>query len=256
MARSANRSTSAAESMKRCAAPARRTKRTRRGSQTSSTVVTGIRNTSQPVDRREPLDDHHLAVGGGDEVAEAPARRVERTTELVAQARDLRGRRRRVAELAGEVAGGAGGVARRSPSAATAPDDEPGDGPEQGPDEHGDVAGELSRQLAAPLRVDPHPATSGWQDKAMRRRAGLLVLALVTAGCSGSPTPSPPPDTDDARQVATQLADALEKKDLTRSRSPGATGAQTNALFQPLVRGMGDVDPVVDVTAVTATKRR
>ena len=65
------------------------------------------------------------------------------------------------------------------------------------------------------------------------------------------PHPVAAPGTDAARQVATQLAEALEKKDLTPVTFAGTTGAQTNALFQPLVRGMGDVDPVVDVTAVT-----
>jgi cell division protein FtsI/penicillin-binding protein 2 len=87
----------------------------------------------------------------------------------------------------------------------------------------------------------------------VRRRTGLVVLALVTAGCSSTPTPSPPPDTDGARQVAVQLADALEKKDLTPVSFAGATGAQTDALFQPLVRGMGPVSPQVDVTAVTGS---
>lgn len=88
----------------------------------------------------------------------------------------------------------------------------------------------------------------------MQKRAGLLALALVTAGCSSGLTPSPPPDTDVARQVATQLAEALEKKDLTSVTFTGATGAQTDALFQPLVRGMGPVSPQVDVTAVTRTE--
>ncbi|MGI3782122.1 MAG: penicillin-binding transpeptidase domain-containing protein [Janthinobacterium lividum] len=88
----------------------------------------------------------------------------------------------------------------------------------------------------------------------MRSGAGLLVLALVTAGCSGGPTPSPPPDTEGARQVVTQLADALEKKDLTPVTFAGATGAQTDALFQPLVRGMGPVSPQVEVTDVTQTQ--
>ena len=91
----------------------------------------------------------------------------------------------------------------------------------------------------------------------MRKRAALLVLALVTAGCSSGPSPSPnpppAPDTDAARQVATQLADALEKKDLTPVTFAGASGAATNALFQPLVRGMGPVSPQVEVTAVTAS---
>ncbi len=78
------------------------------------------------------------------------------------------------------------------------------------------------------------------------------MLALITAGCSGGPAPSPPPpDTDGARQAATQLADALEKKDLTPVTFAGADGTQTDALFQPLVRGMGPVAPQVDVTAVT-----
>jgi len=80
------------------------------------------------------------------------------------------------------------------------------------------------------------------------------VLALVTAGCSSSPTPDPPPDTDAARQVATQLADALEKKDLTPVAFAGTTGAQADAQLQPLVRGMGPVAPQVDVTAVEGTR--
>ena len=88
----------------------------------------------------------------------------------------------------------------------------------------------------------------------MRRRAALLTLALVTAGCSGSPTPSPPPDVDGARQAATQLAQALEKKDLTPVTFAGSTGSQANVLFQPLVRGMGPVSPTVDVTAVSSSQ--
>ena len=80
------------------------------------------------------------------------------------------------------------------------------------------------------------------------------MLALVTAGCSSSPTPDPPPDTDAARQVATQLADALEKKDLTPVAFAGTTGAQADAQLQPLVRGMGPVAPQVDVTAVEGTR--
>ena len=87
----------------------------------------------------------------------------------------------------------------------------------------------------------------------MRRRAGLLALALVTAGCSGGPAPSPPPDTDGAHQVATQLAAALQKKDLTPVTFAGASGTQTNALFQPLVRGMGPLSPRVEVTAVSGS---
>ncbi|MGI3785698.1 MAG: penicillin-binding transpeptidase domain-containing protein, partial [Janthinobacterium lividum] len=86
------------------------------------------------------------------------------------------------------------------------------------------------------------------------RRAGLLVLTLVAAaGCSSGPTPSPPPDTDGARQVATSLADALEKKDLTPVAFAGTSGPQTDALLQPLVRGMGPVSPQVEVTAVTSS---
>ena len=79
------------------------------------------------------------------------------------------------------------------------------------------------------------------------------MLALVTAGCSSGLTPSPP-DTDGARLAATQLADALEKKDLTPVAFAGASGAQTDALFQPLVRGMGPVSPQVDVTGVTGSR--
>ena len=79
------------------------------------------------------------------------------------------------------------------------------------------------------------------------------MLALMTAGCSSAPTPSPPPDIDSVRVAATQLADALEKKDLTPVAFVGASGAQTDALFQPLVRGMGPVSPQVDVTGVTGS---
>ena len=80
------------------------------------------------------------------------------------------------------------------------------------------------------------------------------MLALVITGCSQSPTPPPGPDTDAARQVATQLADALEKKDLTPVAFAGRTGAEADSLFQPLVRGMGPVSPQVDVTGVTGTR--
>ena len=88
----------------------------------------------------------------------------------------------------------------------------------------------------------------------MRRGAGLLVLALVTAGCSSGLTPSPPPDTDGARAAATQLADALEKKDLTPIAFAGSAGAQVDTLFQPLVRGMGPVSPQVDVTGIAGSR--
>ncbi|HEY0238173.1 MAG TPA: penicillin-binding transpeptidase domain-containing protein [Friedmanniella sp.] len=88
----------------------------------------------------------------------------------------------------------------------------------------------------------------------MRKRAALLALALVTAGCSGGPTPSPLPDADAARAAATQLAAALQKKDLTPIAFAGASGTQTDALFQPLVRGMGPVSPQVSVSAVTGTQ--
>jgi transpeptidase family protein/penicillin-binding protein len=87
----------------------------------------------------------------------------------------------------------------------------------------------------------------------MPKLVGLLALALVVSGCSPSPTPSPGPDTDAARQVAVQLASAIEKKDLTSVAFAGTSGAQANALFQPLLRGMGPVSPQVDVTGVTGT---
>lgn len=94
---------------------------------------------------------------------------------------------------------------------------------------------------------------------AVRRTSGrvvpvLVVLTLVATGCTQGPAPSPVPDTDAARQVATQLADALEKKDLTPVAFAGASGAQVDALFAPLVRGLGPVTPQVDVTAVAGTR--
>ena len=87
----------------------------------------------------------------------------------------------------------------------------------------------------------------------MRRGAGLLVLAVVVTGCTHGPTPSPPPELDAARPVAAQLAAAIQKKDLSPVTFAGATGAQTDALFQPLVRGMGPLTPQVDVTAVNGS---
>ena len=87
----------------------------------------------------------------------------------------------------------------------------------------------------------------------MRRGVGLVVLALLAAGCSGGPSPSPPPDTDAARQVAVQLAAALEKKDLKPVEFADAPGPETDAELQPLVRGMGTVSPRVEVTDVSGS---
>ena len=84
-----------------------------------------------------------------------------------------------------------------------------------------------------------------------RASVGVVALALLAAGCSGGPSPSPPPDTDAARQAATLLAGALAKKDLTPVTFAGAGGPETDTLFQPLVRGMGTVDPQVAVTDVS-----
>ncbi|SEQ16065.1 penicillin-binding transpeptidase domain-containing protein [Microlunatus flavus] len=87
----------------------------------------------------------------------------------------------------------------------------------------------------------------------MRRGVGLVVLALLVSGCTSgpSPSPSPPPDAAAARAAADQLATALEKKDLTPVTFADAGGPQTDALFQPLVRGMGPLRPQVDVSDVT-----
>lgn len=88
----------------------------------------------------------------------------------------------------------------------------------------------------------------------MRRGVGLVVLALLSAGCSGGPSPSPPPDTDAARQVVVQLALALEKKDLKPVAFADAAGPEADAELQPLVRGMGTVSPKVEVTGVSGSR--
>ncbi len=87
----------------------------------------------------------------------------------------------------------------------------------------------------------------------MRRGVGLVVLALLVTGCSGGPSPSPPPDTDAARQAALRLAGALAAKELAPVAFADVSGPEADAELQPLVRGMGTVSPTVEVTDVSSS---
>lgn len=84
----------------------------------------------------------------------------------------------------------------------------------------------------------------------LRLLVGPLVLALLGACSSNSPLPDPgPSDTPD--RAAAELATGLTNKDLTAVEFVGASGAEVNGLYQPLVAGMGARQPKVTVTAVT-----
>ena len=74
--------------------------------------------------------------------------------------------------------------------------------------------------------------------------------ALVVAGCTSQG--SSPPDRDAAQQVASALAAALAKKDVTPVAFTGASGAEINELLTPLVRGMGPLIPTVTAQPVAA----
>ena len=89
------------------------------------------------------------------------------------------------------------------------------------------------------------------------RRVPLLVAGLVAvltfgSGCTANGL-TPAPDLEAATRAAQALATALAAKNLTPVPFTGATGAEVNELFQPLVRGMGPVRPTVSVGAVTAS---
>jgi cell division protein FtsI/penicillin-binding protein 2 len=79
----------------------------------------------------------------------------------------------------------------------------------------------------------------------------LLTIVLAFAGCGILPLkPNPRPDGNTADQVAAALAAGLSAKDLSPLPFIGATGAAVNALFQPLVAGMGPLKPNVTVASV------
>ena len=78
--------------------------------------------------------------------------------------------------------------------------------------------------------------------------AGLLLagLVLVTACSGGLPTPNG----DDPERAAAELAAGLSKKDLKAVEFVAAAGADVDASFQTLVRGMGPLTPEVSVDTV------
>jgi cell division protein FtsI/penicillin-binding protein 2 len=88
----------------------------------------------------------------------------------------------------------------------------------------------------------------------MRRTTGLwtLVAAALLAGCTSTPTPSPPPGGDGARQAAVELAAALARKDLTPVTFTTASGSDVDTRFRALVRGMGPLTPQVQVRSTDA----
>jgi hypothetical protein len=72
----------------------------------------------------------------------------------------------------------------------------------------------------------------------------------LVVGCTANPpTPDPGPK-DSPERAAAELAAGLVKKDLTAVEFVGATGAEVNALLEPLVSGMGPLRPAVTVGAV------
>jgi hypothetical protein len=87
----------------------------------------------------------------------------------------------------------------------------------------------------------------------VRRLCSALLLATIIAlaGCTASrPQPDPSPaETPD--RAAAELAAGLTKKDLSAVEFVGATGAEVNALYQPLISGMGARQPQVTVGGVS-----
>jgi hypothetical protein len=82
------------------------------------------------------------------------------------------------------------------------------------------------------------------------RSAVCLACLVLLAACSpGNPVPDPgPPDSPD--RAAAELAAGLTGKDLSAVEFVGATGAEVNELYQPLVAGMGAREPKVTVGSV------
>ena len=78
----------------------------------------------------------------------------------------------------------------------------------------------------------------------------LAAVVLLAGGCTANaPTPDPAP-TDSPERAAADLAAGLAKKDLAAVEFVGAAGPQVNELFQPLVAGMGPLQPAASVGAV------
>ena len=85
----------------------------------------------------------------------------------------------------------------------------------------------------------------------MRRLcSAMLVATVVLAGCTTfRPGPDPSP-ADSPERAAAELAVGLTKKDLSAVEFVGATGAEVNALYQPLVAGMGPRQAEVTVGGI------
>ncbi len=77
---------------------------------------------------------------------------------------------------------------------------------------------------------------------------GVLAASLLVSGCTGGGLPRPNGDTPE--RAAAELAAGLSAKDLTGVEFVAAAGADVNASFQTLVRGMGPVSPTVSVNEV------
>jgi len=84
----------------------------------------------------------------------------------------------------------------------------------------------------------------------IRFAVGLVSLAVLVACTPGNPLPDPRPS-DSPDRAAAELATGLTNKDLSPVEFVGATGAEVNQLYQPLVAGMGARQPKVTVASVT-----
>ena len=83
----------------------------------------------------------------------------------------------------------------------------------------------------------------------LRSALCLVLLAVLLTACTpGNPLPDGPTDSPD--RAAAELAAGLTKKDLSAVEFVGATGAEVNQLYQPLVAGMGARQPKVTVASV------
>jgi hypothetical protein len=80
--------------------------------------------------------------------------------------------------------------------------------------------------------------------------SALLAATVVLAACTTSrPGPDPGP-ADTPERAAAELAAGLTKKDLSAVEFVGSTGPEVNALYQPLIAGMGPRQPQVTVAGV------